>query len=424
MIRWIQARPWLPEILLAISTFLILGGIDVVTGGIPALLVALLASLSLLFARHLYFLSPILIFLTAALQIFESLPITAGSAGIVLAAFISGGFAPRLWREVTLATAIMAHLALGANLTLNSNLTFTRELFGEVSEAGQIFLLICLALLSISLVTLAFISGMLLMTRLTYVGTEFDRLLSQERQLKLSVEIAEQAKRFEIARDINEHVVQRISSVLSNAEGGLYAGKSNSEAALRALDKVTVSARAALQELRRLFDMLNRGTIVVTAPPGLNDLDSLASSLRERGLDVYISHFGNRFDLSTAAELAIYRIIFDALENVFKHTPKGTKATVEFSWLENGLQVLVKDNGVEVERRTKLTEDGIPEPYDANDDIDTLLEKVSGPGFTAMRDRAELYGGSLEVNKVVGVGLTVSAMFPAAGISVSSGDFD
>jgi signal transduction histidine kinase len=55
-------------------------------------------------------------------------------------------------------------------------------------------------------------------------------------------------------------------------------------------------------------------------------------------------------------------------------------------------------------------------PYDADDDLDTLLEKVTGPGLTAMRERAESFGGSMEVQRVVGVGFTVSATFPADSI--------
>jgi signal transduction histidine kinase len=152
----------------------------------------------------------------------------------------------------------------------------------------------------------------------------------------------------------------------------------------------------------------------------LDDLENLAISMREIGLDVAVSNFGEKFALNQSAELAIYRIIFEALQNVKQHNPAGTKAAVEISWLENGLQVMIKDNGVEIERRAVLGPNGLPVPYEAKDDLDTLLEKVSGPGLTAMRERAESFGGSLEVQRVVGIGFTVSAMFPASGVSAKS----
>jgi signal transduction histidine kinase len=137
-------------------------------------------------------------------------------------------------------------------------------------------------------------------------------------------------------------------------------------------------------------------------------------------LDVEVSYFGNQTARDESAELAIYRIIYEALQNVKQHNPVGTKATVEILWLENGLQVMIKDNGVEVLRRATLSPNGLPLPYDADQDLDTLLEKVSGPGLTAMRERAESFGGSLEVQRVVGVGFTVSAMFPIASITKDS----
>jgi signal transduction histidine kinase len=242
----------------------------------------------------------------------------------------------------------------------------------------------------------------------------------EEKQLRMSIELAEQSKRFEIARDINENVVQKLSSVITNAEGGLYVSKSNPEAGVRALEKVLSSAKGAHSELRRLFDMINRGTAASSAAPSLDDLESLAISMRETGLDVEISYFGNRFELDESAELAIYRIVYEALQNVKQHNPLGTKAKVEILWLENGLQVMIKDNGVEIVRRSNLGPNGLPQPYDADQDLDTLLEKVTGPGLTAMRERAESFGGSLEVQRVVGVGFTVSAMFPVTGVQKAS----
>jgi signal transduction histidine kinase len=55
---------------------------------------------------------------------------------------------------------------------------------------------------------------------------------------------------------------------------------------------------------------------------------------------------------------------------------------------------------------------GIPIGYDTTDDVQSLLEKVVGPGVTAMRERVESFGGSLEAQRAVGIGFTVSALFP------------
>lgn len=418
MIRWIQQRNWLPEVSLAAFVFLLLGGLDLLTQGPMAMLGSLAIAASLLFVRKLSFLAPALVLAASLVQVSFSLLPIFGSIGIPLLAFVVGAFSPKPWREVNFAATIFGGLVFAANVGFNP--TINLAIFGgvvQLDDLGRTVIFLTLSLLAISLISLMWILGQLLITRLVHIGTDFDRLVYEDKQLKLSIELAEQSKRFEIARDINETVVQKLASVITNAEGGIYAAKANPEAGFRALEKVLVSAKGAHSELRRLFDMINRGTAVSTTPPTLEDLEALAISMREKGLDVAVSNFGERFALDQSAELAIYRIIFEALQNVRQHNPRGTKATVEISWLENGLQVMIKDNGVEIERRAQLGPNGLPVPYEAKDDLDTLLEKVTGPGLTAMRERAESFGGSLEVQRVVGIGFTVSAMFPATSIS-------
>ena len=418
MIRWIQQRNWLPEVSLAAFVFLLLGGLDLLTQGPMAMLGSLAIAASLLFVRKLSFLAPALVLAASLVQVSFSLLPIFGSIGIPLLAFVVGAFSPKPWREVNFAATIFGGLVFAANVGFNP--TINLAIFGgvvQLDDLGRTVIFLTLSLLAISLISLMWILGQLLITRLVHIGTDFDRLVYEDKQLKLSIELAEQSKRFEIARDINETVVQKLASVITNAEGGMYAAKANPEAGFRALEKVLVSAKGAHSELRRLFDMINRGTAVSTTPPTLEDLEALAISMREKGLDVAVSNFGERFELDQSAELAVYRIIFEALQNVRQHNPRGTKATVEISWLENGLQVMIKDNGVEIERRAQLGPNGLPVPYEAKDDLDTLLEKVTGPGLTAMRERAESFGGSLEVQRVVGIGFTVSAMFPATSIS-------
>jgi signal transduction histidine kinase len=418
MIRWIQQRKWLPEFLLAATVFLVLGGLDLLSQGTIAMLGSLAIAASLLFVRRFSYLTSALVLIASAIQVSFSLLPIFGSFGIPLVAFVVGAFSSKPWREINYVVAVLGGLGFAANLSFNPTLDLA--VYGgsiELQSSGRVVIFLTLVTLSVSLVTLMWILGQLLITRLIHVGTEFDRLVFEQRQLALSIELAEQSKRFEIARDINENVVQKLSSVITNAEGGLYVAKANPEAGVRALDKILVSAKSAHSELRRLFDMINRGTAASSTLPTLEDLESLATTMRETGLDVAVSNFGSRFSLDESAELAIYRIIYEALQNVKQHNPLGTKATVEILWLESGLQVMIKDNGVEVVRRATLGPNGLPLPYDADQDLDSLLEKVSGPGLTAMRERAESFGGSLEVQRVVGIGFTVSAMFPMASIT-------
>ena len=93
--------------------------------------------------------------------------------------------------------------------------------------------------------------------------------------------------------------------------------------------------------------------------------------------------------------------------------PKESTVTVDLSWVADGLQVLIKDNGVETANRsaTDILEHG-QQGYSIDDDVRALVEPITGLGVTAMRERAALYGGSVEATKVPGVGFTLSVIFP------------
>jgi signal transduction histidine kinase len=193
------------------------------------------------------------------------------------------------------------------------------------------------------------------------------------------------------------------------AEGGVYATQSDPATAPRILEKVGESARSAHQELRRLFDMLNKTHEIGAAPPRIDDLEALVIAFRQTGYNITLRHEGARFSIDEGAELAIYRIVFDALENIRKHAPIGTDITIDFAWTETGLQVLVKDNGVELANRGLSLEDLA---YTIEEDRKSLVETIVGAGITAMSERAGLYGGTIEATRVPGVGFTVSAIFP------------
>ena len=104
--------------------------------------------------------------------------------------------------------------------------------------------------------------------------------------------------------------------------------------------------------------------------------------------------------------------MFEALDNVKKHAPLGSDISVSFLWVENGLQVLVKDNGIETRNRQKIALGEIVVEYEAEDDLEALLREFDGATLAALRDRARIYNGRIEATKVPGVGFTLSAIFP------------
>ena len=409
MIRWIQNRPWQSSIVLAVFSLCLFGGLDAISIGLNSLAIALSYSTSVLLARQFPWLSILLIVTGSALS--ATLSVRSGATGGIslLALVLLAAFGNKLQRVMALPITAISGISVLYVTVFQSVRGLSAYEIVSKSELGRINIFLFGALLIAATTTLSWLAGRLLITRATHVGTAFDRAVAERVQAQQALEIAEQNERFQIARDISELIIQRVSASISLAEGGVYATQSDPATAPRILEKVAESARSGHQELRRLFDMLNKQHEISSAPPRIDDLDTLVIAFRQTGYNITLRHEGNRFALDEGAELAIYRIVFDALENIRKHAPVGTDITIDFAWTETGLQVLVKDNGVELANRGLTLEELA---YTIEEDRKSLVETIEGAGITAMSERAGLYGGTIEATRVPGVGFTVSAIFP------------
>jgi signal transduction histidine kinase len=421
LIRWIQDRKWLSLTYLSLFGVLFLGGIDLMSQGYWALLASSLFSLAILALYKQPWLTVALLVIAPGLAIYLGLSPLAGVVSALAALFVLAMMANPLFARVTFGINVVAGTTV-AGLLIYSGSPAVQS-FGIVllDDSARLFALAISGLAIIGLNSTAFLCGRYLITRHLHVGTPLDRAIATDLQSQLALELAEQTERFEIARDINELIIQKVSAVISQAEGGLYAAKADINSSIRTLERLGQSARAAHTELRRLFDMLNRKHTVTAAPPRIKNLEDLVVAYREFGYSVSMSHEGVPFRINSGAELAVYRIVVDALENVKQHCPVGTDVSIAFSWVDEGLQVLVKDNGVEVSRRADLNLSVEESGYTADDDLRALIEPIKGASITAMRERAALYGGSIEATQVPGVGFTLSAIFPRLKTLAASG---
>lgn len=410
MIRWIQRRPWLSSALLATSAFLVFGGIDLLLQGYFALIAAALLAAVILFSVRLPGFSVALMLLATGTQLLFGLTPLASAISASFGLLLLAAFASAVWRRLGLAVALISGISIVIFESATVDYGFSIYGLGLDSFAGRVTLSVLGSGLVIAVNVLAFLGGRLLITRVIHVGTSFDRAVADREQARLNLEIAEQNERFLIARDINEIIIQRVAAVISQAEGGLYAAKADPSSATRSLENLAGSARSAHTELRRLYDMLNKTHSVTAAPPGINELEQLVVAYREFGYSVNLRHEGKRFELDEGAELAIHRIVYEALENIRVHVPSGASISIDFSWVEPGLQVLVKDNGIEFRNR-QLVALGEDTAYGVEEDLRALTQPVVGASISAMRERAALYGGTIEATRVPGVGFTVSAIF-------------
>ncbi len=412
MIQWIQGHKWLSPITLAACLFVALGVLDFTIQGTKSLIPGAVFAVALALSAKLPRASIPLIAIGAGIEIaFQLRPVATGLISCATL-FVIAVFATQFWRRLALVITLLSGLVLSWNISFS--LPISSDVYGLLllNDAGRFTAVLLGFAVVFAICTLFWILGRLGATQYFHVGSSADKAVANRNQAKLAIQIAEQNERLDIARDINELIIQKVTAVISLADGGSYAVKADPSAGLRSLERVATSARDAHTELRRLYDMLHREHTVNSAPPGLEDLKPLMVAYREFGYNATLRHEGPRFEVNEGAALTIFKLVFDALENIKKHTPVGTDVTVDFSWVEEGMQLLVKDNGIEVANRGLLELDNEDAGYTAEDDLKALVEPISGPGFTAMRERAAIYGGSIDVTRVPGVGFTVSAIFP------------
>lgn len=245
--------------------------------------------------------------------------------------------------------------------------------------------------------------------------SSFDRAAAERRRIDLELSLAEQTGRLRIIRELHEVSVHALSVIISQADGARYAATLDPSAAARSTEVIAESARATLGDLRRIMALVREGEASSAPHPRLGSTRELFAVMRDSGLDVVFEESGEPFDLKHGAELAIYRILQEALSNTLSYGGPGTQARVSFTWGDDGLHVRVDDDGI----RASARRDGL-DPNDASvvaytidDDLAALTVEPTGRGISEMRSRAELYGGILTASTVPGVGFSLSAVFPA-----------
>jgi signal transduction histidine kinase len=412
VIKWFLQREWLSVSVVGTAALIVFVSIDFLFQGPVAIGPAALIASSLFFSRRWPYVGTALVTAGTIWQLSSvAAPLVSGAASS-LSLLLVAAFASSLWRQVAvIVTNILGILVVwqstfGAGPVLRE---FGISLTGE-NATWLTFLLGSTAVVSVN--SLSWILGRFLITRDTYVGTPLDRAIITHTQAKLSLDVATAKERLSIVSDLTDLLIQRISAVVSLAEGAKFASKRDPDSAIRSLDRIESSAQSAQSELRKLYDLLQKGADLSAAPPNIEDLGQLMVLMRELGYNANISVDGEPFVINEGAQLCVYRIVFEALENVKKNSVIGADVTVDFYWTTEGLQVLVKDNGIEAARRAKVTSIEDLAAYTVEDDVDALVKPITGATLNAIKERASLYEGNIEVTKVPGVGFTLSAMFP------------
>lgn len=241
------------------------------------------------------------------------------------------------------------------------------------------------------------------------------RIRFERESIDVGLSLAEQNGRLRIIRELHEVSVHDMSVIIGQADGARYAGEADPTAAVRAAAVIADVARRTLADLRRVMTVVREGELDTEVHPALKSTRSLLKVMTEAGLRITFEETGERYDLNPGAELAVYRILQESLDNALKHGGEGTQVTVVFTWTDDGFQMRVDDDGVRNElRRSGLNPNDASQhrPGEIDDDLLALTGFIGGAGITEMRERTELFGGVFTSTVNAGVGFSIAASFP------------
>jgi signal transduction histidine kinase len=212
--------------------------------------------------------------------------------------------------------------------------------------------------------------------------------LVRERDERARAAIVEERAR--IARELHDVVAHSVSVIAVQTGSIRRRLREERPADAEELSAIEHTARQALAEMRRMLGLIrDDDEAVALAPqPGMDQLDRLVEQMRETGLPVDVEVEGERRPLAPGVDLAAFRILQEALTNVLKHAG-AAQVRVGVRYGERELELEVTDNGT-----------------------GTGAEQNGGHGLVGMRERAALYGGSLDAGPRPDGGFAIRACLP------------
>ena len=239
---------------------------------------------------------------------------------------------------------------------------------------------------------------------------ELRQLQLEERARRLEHEreqerrLAAQDERSRIAREMHDIVSHSLSSIISLSDGAQYAGhaqratehKDFVPVEAQALATISDAARDALSQMRQLLGVLRTDEATAFEPlPAIHNIPQLIEHMQRLGFCVDYSGMAEDADilerLPHGAELTTYRVVQEALTNITKHAPRTPHVWVELNSTHNGLQICVEN------APSAHSEAPVP---------------GSRRGMLGMRERINLYHGTLHYGELPSGGFRVEALIP------------
>jgi len=202
-------------------------------------------------------------------------------------------------------------------------------------------------------------------------------------------------ERLRIARELHDVLAHNVSLINVQAGTALHLLDKQPERARPALEAIKEASSNTLREVRSVLDVLRRPEEQPprSPPPGMASLDELISRTAAAGIAVERDVRGEPRPLPASVDLAVYRILQEALTNVARHAQPAA-ATVRLIFGDEHVTLEVEDEG----RPT------------ANGEATRI-----GNGIAGMRERVAALGGDFSAGPQGEAGFRVTARLPLGG---------
>ncbi|MBE3572220.1 MAG: histidine kinase [Moorella humiferrea] len=217
--------------------------------------------------------------------------------------------------------------------------------------------------------------------------------LQETQQMAYNIIRAQEEERKRVAREIHDGPAQSMANLAMRAE---YC--------LKLLDKDPAKVRQELVDLQNMV-MLSlqdvRKIIFDLRPMVLDDLGLVPALKRfftiyneKYGLEIEFIFFGKERRLESTVEIALFRIIQEAINNIKKHA-QAASAKVKMEIQPDKVMISISDNG-------------------RGFDLNSVQDRKDGKGYglIGMRERVQLLNGEMVIDTAPGKGTHISIMIP------------
>ena len=219
-----------------------------------------------------------------------------------------------------------------------------------------------------------------------------EHLTTSDIRLNQVITTARDAEQERLAREIHDGPAQVMANAIFAIDIAEQVARRDPSRVADELARVRMLLRDGVAEMRRFMFGLN--PLMLTDQGLVPTLQRFVADYKEfLGSEISLEATNIPEALSGDQQLALFRIIQEALRNVRKHAG-ASAVTVRLSGAAESVQVVVTDNGTGFDPNAART------------------EFSNGAGLPGMRERAALVGASLTITSRPGQGTTVTVDMP------------